>query len=130
MDDTIVGDVGKSRVLSFMSVTEDDVAKWRSFITQKAFGTEFISFMRVVVDQKMVEMALEVDLRMNDGTNPKTFREVGDSFFSTSSKELEAQPNGRDRLCAKYIHIIGSPLAESAPDDFIKDGVIEYFAQH
>ena len=50
-------------------------------------------------------------------------------MFSTSSKELEAQPSGRDRLCAKYFHVIGSPFAESAPDDFIKKGVIEYFAQ-
>ena len=129
IDDAIVGDVRKSRVLSFMSVTEDNVAKWRSFITQKAFGTEFISFMRVVVDQKMVEIALEVDLIMHDGTNPKTFREVGDSFFSSSSKELEAQPNGRDQLCAKYFHVIGSSFAESAPDDFIRKGVIGYFAQ-
>ena len=127
-DDTIVAEDGKSRVLSCMSVTNDNVVKWRSFVISRGFGTEFISAMRVVVDQKMVEMAREVDLRMNDGTHPRTFKEVGESFFSTSSKELEAQPNGRDRLCAKYFHVLGSPFAVRS-DDFITKGVEEYFKQ-
>ena len=51
-DMTIIHPLSKNRVLNCMSVSGNDVDKWRSFVLNEAFGRMFDSFMRVVCDKK------------------------------------------------------------------------------
>ena len=128
-DKTIVHPISKNRVLNCMSVSGNDVDKWRSFVLNEAFGRMFDSFMSVVCDAKMVAIANEAEMTMENGSKPKTFKEVAACFFTKKSKALATTTDGQARLSTKYFHVIESMFLQIAEDNFIKAGVIDYFAK-
>ena len=69
-DKTIVHPISKNCVLNCMSVSRNDVDKCRSFMVNEAFGWMFDSFMRVVCDGKMVAIANEAEMTMENGSKP------------------------------------------------------------
>ena len=67
---------------------------------------------------------------MENGSKPKTFKEVAKCFFTKSAKALAAMPDGQACLSVNYFHVVGSPFLQLAVGDVIKVGVIDYLSKH
>ena len=76
-------------------------------------------FCVLFVTKKVVATANEAEMTMENGSKPKTFKEVATCFFTKKSKALTATTDGQAWLSAKCFHVIGSPFLQLAEDDFI-----------
>ena len=81
-DKPIVHPISKNPVLNCIFLfPETMLIKLRSFVVNEAFGWMFDSFIRVVCDGKMVAIANEAEMTMENGSKTKDVQGGGNVFF-------------------------------------------------